>query len=210
MSSIAAQPENSNRTVFLSSSYFLIFLLAGSLSVNLLLAWQIRRLKQNVSGPSRPNAESIVGAAVQSLQATDLEGKPINVALSHVTKPTVLYVLNPRCRWCMRNIDNIKSLAQSAGNRYRFLGLSLDDGGLKEYVHAHDLGFPIYAIPSYNIAPRLSFSGTPEMLVLSDEGKVLNVWLGALTGEDLNNVNKYFGVNLPGVTAGPEQGTQPH
>jgi hypothetical protein len=181
---------------------FLFFLLVGSMGLNLFLGWQVRSLRAHSLPPVKP---SVVGASVLSLQVSDLEGKPFSLNFSSQPKPTVLYVLNPKCHWCARNMDNIKALAHFSKDRYRFVGLSLGESALKEYAKSHDLGFSIYAISSYGIAPQLDLGGTPEIVVVSKDGKVVKAWLGALAGSDLSEVEAYFAVSLPGLTSEPQQ-----
>jgi hypothetical protein len=182
----------------------LSLLLVGSMGLNLLLGYEVRDLRIHFLLPVRTDVATVVGASVFSLQASDTGGRPIRIDFSSQPKPTVLYVLNPKCHWCARNVDNIKALAKLAGDRYRFLGLSLDEGTLKEYAKSQQLGFPIYSISSYGMLPQLELGGTPETIVVSENGKVLRAWLGGLTGDELKDVEKYFAVSLPGLT--PELG----
>jgi hypothetical protein len=43
----------------------------------------------------------------------------------------VFYVITPSCIWCRRNQLNVNRLADAKANDFRFVGLSLDESGLK-------------------------------------------------------------------------------
>jgi hypothetical protein len=63
--------------------------------------------------------------------------------------------------------------------QYRFVGLSLSDTGLTEYVTKNELEFPIYAGLSPETIKSYKLGGTPQTIVISPEGKVLQDWAGA-------------------------------
>jgi hypothetical protein len=44
-----------------------------------------------------------------------------------------------------------------------------------------------------------SLSGTPETIVVSPDGKVLAVWLGAWTGKYQAEIETYFQIHLRGL-----------
>jgi thioredoxin-related protein len=117
-----------------------------------------------------------------------------------VSQPTVLYIFSPACVWCNRNLENIKTLAHERGNSYRFIGLSLSDDKLKEFVEARQLNFPVYKNLSPESARLLGIEGTPQTIIVSHEGKVLKNWAGAF-GPDLQpEVENFFDLHLPGVS----------
>lgn len=46
---------------------------------------------------------------------------------------------------------------------------------------------------------RVRLFDTPQTLVIDSEGRVEKAWLGAMTGTRLQDAERYFGVNLPGI-----------
>jgi hypothetical protein len=115
------------------------------------------------------------------------------------SKPTVVYVFAPSCRFCGQNLGNIHRLAQARSADFRFVGVSLDDQDLPAYVKTHALGFPVYsATAATQKAYRLR--SVPQTLVVSEAGKVLRSWMGAYTGEAEREIEEYFAVDLPGVS----------
>jgi hypothetical protein len=174
---------------------FLLLLLAASLSGNVYLG---RLLLRPPGAPAPPLAK---GAAVPPLPVTSLDGRPQTV--SYEGQPTVLYVFSPTCPWCRRNIPNLKQLVQSAGARYRFIGLSLDDKGLAAYVTENQLPMPVYTKISDESRAQYRLGGVPQTIVVSSRGTVLQVWNGAFVGDTQREVEGFFEVALPGLADGP-------
>jgi hypothetical protein len=54
-------------------------------------------------------------------------------------QPTIRYVFAPTCSWCARNLDNFKALVDQKTGGYRFIGVSLTDQGLPDYVTKSEL-----------------------------------------------------------------------
>jgi peroxiredoxin len=113
----------------------------------------------------------------------------------------VFYVLSPSCIWCRRNQANIDKLAETKANDFRFIGLSLDESGLKEYLGEYHLKFPVYAGLTKETVESLGLGGTPQTFVVSSEGKVLKVWSGAYIESLQPDVEAFFGIRLPGLTS---------
>ncbi|HKV23641.1 MAG TPA: hypothetical protein VJN93_03530 [Candidatus Acidoferrum sp.] len=176
----------------------LILVLTGSLALNVRLGWKVNKLEGLLAGSSLVSRLAL-GAAVPSIRATDLEGNQTIITYSG-HPPTVLYVFVPPCGWCARNQANIRALVRTRGKVYRFVGLSLSDEHLKEYVAKSGIEFPVYSHLAPEAVSELGLGSTPQTLVVSSEGKLLGNWTGAY-GDDLRpEIEKYFGVDLPGLT----------
>ena len=85
------------------------------------------------------------------------------------------------------------------GDRYRFVGLSLTDKAVSEYVITHSLDFPVVVVSGETRA-ALRLGGTPQMLVVSEKGKLLKNWIGAPQDDLETEIEEYLGVQLPGLT----------
>jgi hypothetical protein len=90
-------------------------------------------------------------------------------------------------------------MIRSLVGKYRFVGISLTSDGLKAYLEKSPLSFPIYSDLPGRIFSAYTFGGTPQTIVVSGEGKVLKNWKGAYTDALKQEVEAYFGVELPGV-----------
>jgi hypothetical protein len=72
---------------------------------------------------------------------------------------------------------------------------------LKSYVESSAMGFPAYSVSSYGAAPELKLGATPQMIVISPDGKVVKNWVGVLAEGQLKDAEKFFDVGLPGLTS---------
>lgn len=176
---------------------FLLLLLVASLSLNVYLGWKVKQ-----GGVEPDTAKAVAGMKVDPITAVDLDGKPFTIAYNGINKPTVFYVITPSCIWCRRNQANVNRLADAKANDFRFVGLSLAESGLKEYVEEHHLKFPVYARLPAETVESLGLGGTPQTIVVSPEGEILKVWTGAYIEDLRPEVEAYFGIQLPGLTVG--------
>lgn len=180
---------------------FVLLLLLASLSLNVYLGWQVRQAKTPSS--SQQNTFKLSpGMKVESVTAVAVDGKPVTISYEDSDKPTVFYVLSPSCVWCERNQANIDKLAELKGNDFRFIGLSLVEPGLKEYLEEHQLRFPTYTRLTSEAINSLGLGGTPQTIVISPEGRVLKSWRGAYTEQVQPELEEFFQIRLPGLTAG--------
>jgi len=100
-------------------------------------------------------------------------------------------------------LANIKSLSTSRGSQYRFVGISLSDLGLAQYVSQRDLRFETYSSPRRADGQKFG-SVTPETLIVDADGYVKHDWQGAYTPQVQKEIESLMGVKLPGLTAFPQ------
>jgi peroxiredoxin len=143
-----------------------------------------------------------VGTRIAPIAASDREGRSSRIELAG-SRQTLLYVFSPHCGWCTRNQPNIKALTEKVKERYRVIFLSLTDRGLQEYLHTNPLVFEIYSKPSAEAVAAYKMEITPQTIVLSRDGRVERVWQGAYVGRQKEEIERYFDVRLPGLTAAP-------
>lgn len=176
-----------------------LILLAASLSVNAYLVRQLQRPAKTTNKGS-PVVGYQVGQVMPVLRAKDIGGNPVVLDWAARNVPTVLYVFSVTCSWCTRNLRSIKTLAISAVG-YQVIGLAVSADGLREYLEAHDLPFPVYQ----EERPRggsLLVSGTPETFVISADGKLQEHWMGAYMASTQQDIERKLGVRLPEI--GPD------
>jgi peroxiredoxin len=176
-------------------------ILVVSLATTLLLAYKVKVLNDSLRalGTSPPPLLQ-VGASVPTIKASSLEDRQEVISYAEGTQPTVFYIFTPQCLWCTRNLDNLKMLLSQKQGSYRFVGISLTDKDVKDYVVKNRLDIPIYMNPSEEAQREYKLGTTPQTIVVSPDGKVLQNWVGAYTGEQQTQIEKYFGVKLPGIT----------
>ncbi len=186
------------REPYLKWFLILAVLLVCSLAINLLLARRVASLKTLVSLMSSEGQLS-EGDKVPSIAARDPQGRTAVLDYGGTNLPTVLFVIAPTCGWCTKNIMNMRTLAEKAGDRYRFVGLSLESEKLIDYVTGHKLNFPIYTDLPLFPTREYKLGGTPQTIVVSPQGVVMKTWSGAFAEETQKDVESYFKVRLPGI-----------
>lgn len=177
---------------------FLLVLLLGSLALNVYLGWNLERLKGNLVEDS---ARLSPGTIIKPVTAVNMDGKPETISYAGESNPTVFYVFSPHCSWCERNTQNINTIANLRGKSYRIVGLSLADDDLTKFVEVQHFGFPVYRGLSQESIQMLGLGGTPQTIVVSREGRVLKNWIGAFSSRTQAEVEQFFDVRLPGLTA---------
>jgi|SRR5882724_568943 len=175
-----------------------VVLLVGSVALNLVLAHKVHSLMLIQALKGSPRTLSI-GTIVPPFPVKDLNGENETISYQAGDKPTVLYIFTPPCTWCERNMDNLRTLVDKAGSNYRFLGLSLSEEGLAQYVAKNNLELPIYSGLSPETREVYKLAGTPQTIVVSPEGRVLQDWMGAYEGSKKSQVEAFFHVTLPGI-----------
>jgi peroxiredoxin len=180
----------------------LTIMLGVSLVTNLLLAYKIKRLNESLEALTAPPPALQIGVTVAPIKAHGLDGQPAVISYAGAAQPVVLYVFTPQCSWCAHNLANLKTLLAQKQGAYRFVGLSLTDKDLNEYVAKNQLSCPIYFNPAEETLQEYKLGSTPQTIVISPEGKVLKNWVGAYTGEQQAEIEQFFGISLPGMTPG--------
>jgi peroxiredoxin len=175
--------------------------LVVSVALNVLLAHRVRSLTYARSA-TIAERQLKIGATVPPITAKRLDGRQDLISYAGTTRPTVLYIFTPPCSWCARNMDNLKTLVDRTSGEYRFVGLSRSEEGLAQYVAKNDLKLPVYSGLSKETQEAYKLGGTPQTIVISVEGRVLQNWMGAYVGDEKSQVEAFFHVTLPGIRSG--------
>lgn len=185
------------RRLFISC---LTLVVLASTTINVLLAREITSLKAAIShlkGELGDGQHAEAGQSLPRIEVINREGDRITIESILSVKPTVIYVFAPSCRWCARNAENVRVLAESIKDRFQTVGLSLTDDGLDEFVGRTVPGFPVFrTVPASN---GLLGRATPRTIVVSSEGKIISTWFGAYSGTLRREIEEYFRLSLPGL-----------
>lgn len=143
------------------------------------------------------NERAAIGKIVPPMELEDSEGRTVNLTFG--PKPTVLYIFDSLCHWCSQNATAVNSLNDQLQGRYRFIGLSMNDQKLSEYLAESGQrlpesysGVPEWLIHGYNIGR------TPETIVITADGVIARRWVGAYSGPLGAELASFFGID--GVT----------
>ncbi len=179
----------------------LTLMLVASVALNVMLALKVRELT-GAQNAARAERELKVGTIVPPITAKRFEGSSETIIYAGDSRPTVLYIFTPQCGWCERNLDNLQTLISQKGEEYRFVGISLSDDGLGEYMAVHHLTFPIYTDIPKEVGEAYKMGGTPQTVVVSPQAQVIRNWVGAYAGNQKSEVEAYFHLTLPGLRPG--------
>jgi len=178
------------------SDVFLISLLAISLALNVFFVVSRPRRPPNAATPPITLA---AGDRVPPLRVRQIDGKQITITYSEESRSTVLYAFAPSCPWCRRNANNIRELAAQRSNAFRFIGISLEAGGLSAHLVQNEMGFPVFVEPTQESRSSYHFGGIPQTIVVSQSGEVVKNWHGAY-GTNRAEIERFFEVKLPGLS----------
>jgi peroxiredoxin len=174
-------------------------MLVISVALNVMLALKIRRLNGDQSA-AKVERELKVGMTVPAIPANRVDGAKETISYVGTDRPTVLYIFTPECKWCLRNLDNLRTLIDQKGKEYRFIGISLSEEGLEQYLSVHKLALPVYVDVPKETGEVYKMGGTPQTVVVSPQGQVMQNWVGAYVGDQKSQVEKFFKVTLPGIS----------
>lgn len=172
--------------------------LLASLAVNAALSVAVLHLR-TAARELNAGERLRVGTTLPEMSAFTVSGAPVTMNFRSGGLPTVLYVFSPTCRWCARNMPNLKALQKGAAGKYRLVGVSLSPVGLNEYSAAHGLEFPILTKVDPKFVSRCHLGGTPQTIVVSAASRVLQSWMGAYDDDTKAQVERALGVPLPGT-----------
>jgi hypothetical protein len=165
-------------------------LLALSLLLNIAVVWWFVKGRGAVT--DRQGAPDVaIGSTLRPIVGVSPSGQPTMVSYGGDTRPIVLYVFSPACRWCQRNLDSVNALSRSAGMRFRFVGVSLSVSSAGDP--------PPYAFPIVQPTEPIPFRATPQTVVVASDGRVLRNWIGAFVGRNKVELEAFFSAQLPGI-----------
>lgn len=183
-------------------------LLGISIALNLILIFEVIHFKQKAMGTAtEPKLE--IGALVPPVNAKRLRGEPLSISYEGDGLPTILYIFSPHCVWCSHNLENVKALAKATEGKYRFIALSLIDDGVQDYVTKNAINFTVGEGISSETRVDYLLGKTPQTIVVSADGRVQKNWIGAYDASTAKQVEEYFNVTLPGLSAAGKEVTQP-
>ena len=179
--------------------YAITLVLALSITVNVLQALRIKsaeehaRIRGTVYSP-------ILGKTVSEIQVENLQGRPMTLRLAGAHKPTLIYVFRPSCVWCNSNSRPFNALASRVAGQYNVIGLSLESERLFGFLTAHSMSIPIYTALKPPSLSGYQLGFTPETLIVSEYGTILQDWRGAYAGETKDLLEQFFGFKILDVT----------
>lgn len=178
--------------------YIILFLLLVSLCLNVVLGLQLsaKRFAQRL-----PARQIVSGTRITALRVRALDGTVTTLEWQTAKKASVVYVFTPNCHWCKQNLENVRVLAAAREDAYRFIGLSLTETNLRDYCRESNISFPVYTLADRQTIKDLHLGATPDTFVVSSSGEVTFATKGAYAGKAASDVERFFGIRLPGLVA---------
>jgi hypothetical protein len=183
----------------LASPSLLAVLLFLSLGVNVVMTLRLRSVVARLEQPTTLK----IGDLAPSVRLLDLEGRQTRLEYG-TGRATIVYYFSPDCPWSRRNSQNIFALAASTAQRYRFISYTYVPMGHKEDGGVYNAPMPILvddANGPRSLRMEYKLVGTPQTLVVSSDGHVVRNWQGAYVGEVRSEIERFFGVQLPGLSS---------
>lgn len=142
-----------------------------------------------------------IGERIAPFDVRDTEGRKVHISFNAAPKGLIFYYFSPNCQWCMRNSANLNALVKAVSGRYQIISYSDDLRGLSTYATITSHHVRVVTDDTVNIRRLLKLSGTPQTIEFDPNGVVVSNWAGAYAGQTLNDVERHFGVKLPGLLA---------
>jgi peroxiredoxin len=176
--------------IFRSSDWIVLGLLAASLALNVYLGVRLTSVVGNIPSPVR------IGEELPPLSGKGPQGTPVTVDYESSSRPTVLYIFTPACKWCTENYQQIRTLIRLKSPEYRFIAVSLQRDGLEEYMRQYPLDVELlYDIPDA-LAARYGLGPVPQTLVISPKRTLLASWIGTYAEPRVAGIERFFAFNF--------------
>lgn len=176
-------------------------LLCLSVSINVRQGRRILSLEDSFEDSPRLSEPGKLssGTGVKPLRVSGINGESHVLRFDRTrSKGTVLYVFRPGCVWCRRNQKHLMEVARQSSKDFTFVGLSLSNEGVREFVEQGGITFPVYVGVSPEDARTYRLGTTPETIVISPAGQVVESWFGAYSHEPTRTaVERFFSIRFP-------------
>jgi len=183
--------ERCQRIMAVVARNALATLLLVSVGLNVSLSHELRVSRRgSANGP-------LPGSILPPIHGIEARAESI-VPSKQEELPTVFYYFSAACGWCDRNWANIEVLAKQTSGRYRIVGVAASDE-VPDVLRERGIPMSVLTDVDSGILAAYGFRGTPQTVVIGNDGRVLQAWTGAFEGDQAKRVERFFGVHLPGL-----------
>lgn len=173
-------------------------IMAALAVVNILLIQQNLALRAEIN-KSRPDSLQ-PGDLVPSFSAIDLKGNAVNINYSSKEATRVLLFFTPTCPYCQEQFPYWRKLLEQANrNQFQLLGMVAETENrskVEEYLRAVGCeGLRVAFVPK-DVFASYKLSVTPTTLVISNQGKVDQIWIGKWDTSIVPAASSFFGFQL--------------
>lgn len=149
---------------------------AVALSAQTLLAQHVHR--------TAPNSAPAIGNAAVAFDLKTLDGKAAS-SDGFRGKPLVLNFFASWCDPCRDEMPLLNDIAANAGDRYRVLGVAVEDtrAALTEFAREAKVAFPVALDLNSTVKRSYRIFGPPATFFVDGQGIIRDIVLGPLTPE---------------------------
>ena len=186
-------------TDWVRANGLLAMLLLISATLNVLLSARVQQITR-AAERARADTRLSVGTPLKAFTAIDPKGNSISIdPRSPDGRMTVFYVFTPPCGWCKRNVDSSNALYEQTRDRVRFVGLSLSEQNLVDYLASNAIAYPVLTRLPSEVVIDYRLGGTPQTIVVASDGRVLKNWMGAFQNSNRSEIQSFLNVQLPAL-----------
>jgi peroxiredoxin len=136
---------------------------------------------------------------VESFSATDLAGQTTDL-LFNTGKPTLIYYIDPECRWCKANAASFNTLARKLASNSRVLVLSSRGDKMENFLaETHPPDNRVLIVKSEKAIHDLGLTGTPQTFFINAAGRLEHHWTGAYDLQNRTDIERTFKLRLPEI-----------
>ncbi len=135
-------------------------------------------------GAAEPAAPVAVGEIAPSFSLTALDGRTVT-AESLEGEPAVLNFWATWCQPCLKELPELKAFARE--NEVALVGIALDEEGagpIKRFVKRNEINYTVL-LGNQKTFQKFNGYGIPYTLVLDGERRIVSVYRGPVTREQL-------------------------
>ena len=133
------------------------------------------------------------GEKVAPIVVQTLDGKISEISYTNPTKKYLLFVLSTTCPHCEKALISWRTISQSnTAGKCDIIGVSLHNlDATRKYLATKDVGFyTVSAASDTSFSRKYRITGVPETILIKGNGSVEKVWIGELTQDQTNEIQK--------------------
>jgi hypothetical protein len=133
-----------------------------------------------------------IGAHLSTLKGFDPDRKPVTFDAQRAQRTTVLFVFSPTCSHCAKNWVNWNAVLKSQAKiGWQAVFVNTGDRTTTDFRRTHGLeNYTIIEDLTKNSVVNYRLFHTPETIILSPIGEVVNVWDGELSQAAISSITQ--------------------
>lgn len=176
------------------------FILVVTLSISLILLTTVLQSKIAYFNYlfDRGEVVFVKGNRMPAIRGKDLNGTTYQLNWEKGGPKTLVLVFSPQCGFCHDNMGNWSAILKSIDrSRFRVVAISSASEGVSQYILDYGMQNVMVLV---DLDPLVAGSYqtiiTPQTIVLSDDGRIENAWVGKIVGSQRDSIESVLGIKL--------------